>query len=234
MSTLIFPGPALKSYWRVIMGKIRLLTLVVIFFYLPFSGTTFSKEISFEYPYDLLDVYNPYGDCWTGMDVEGRWPVIVVPEELLVGPPPSELSGVTIPIDHWIELKFRGNLVDGTGDDIFIVERDPVGEQALIFLTDGFGQEFLLGLAAVPDNGGRGLTEIGFDLAGIFPPFVPSAIRVVGVDLRGGSPGFDLAHVRARIHFDCGHTACDPSPADGAKNVPIDTILNFTPGSSAD
>ncbi|MGD8786092.1 MAG: LamG domain-containing protein [Phycisphaerales bacterium] len=216
------------------MGQIRSSVLVVICFCLIFGGTVFSQEISFEYPYYLLDLYNPYGDCWTGMDADGRWPVTVDPEELLVGPPPSELSGVTIPIDHWIELKFRGNLVDGTGNDIFIVERDPVGEQALIFLTDGFGQEFLLGLAVVPDNGGRGLTEIGFDLAGIFPPFIPSTIRVVGIDLRGGSPGFDLAHVRARIHLDCGYTACDPNPADSATNVPIDTTLTFTPGSSAE
>ncbi len=216
------------------MEKTRLSTFVVIYFCLTFGGIAFPQEISLEYPYYLLDVYNPDEDCWTGMDKEGRWPVTVVPEELLVGPPPSELSGVTIPIDHWVELKFRGKLVDGPGDDIFIVERDPVGEQALIFITDGCDQEFLLGLAAVPDNGGRGLTEIRFDLAGISPPFIPSAIRVLGVDLRGGSPGFDLAHVRARTYLDCGQIACNPSPANGAKNVPVDTVLNFTPGSAAE
>lgn len=216
------------------MKKSCSLTLAVISFVLVLDCAVWAENGVFEYPYYLLDAYNPDEDCWKGMDVNGRWPVPVVLEELLVGSPPSKESGVTIPIDHWIELKFRGKLVDGPGDDVFLVERDAVGEQALVFITDGCGQEYLLGLAAVPDNGGYGLTEIGFDIAGTSLPFVPSAIRVLGIDLRGGSPGFDLAYVRARTYPNCGLSACNPSPADGVKNVPIDAVLNWSPGCSAE
>ncbi len=216
------------------MKKIRLLISVLISLVFTFGGLAFPQETSFEYPYYLLDVYNPDEDCWYGMDIDGRWPVPVIPQELLVGQPPSDLSGVTIPTDHWIELKFRGKIVDGPGDDIFLIEQDAVDEQALVFITDGSDREYLLGYALVPDVGFYEQTEIGFDIAGISLPFVPSTIRILGLDLRGGSPGFDLANVRARINADCGYTACNPSPPDGAKNVPIDTVLKWSPGRSAE
>jgi len=210
------------------------ITSTIICLVLTLGGVTLAQQTALEYPYYLLDLYNPDEDCWKGMDIDGRWPVPVVPEELLIGHPPSELSGVTIPTDHWVELKFRGKIVDGPGDDIFLIELDAVDEQALVFITDGSGQEYLVGYALVPDIGLYGLTEIGFDIAGISLPFVPSAIRVLGLDLRGGSPGFDLANVRARAYPNCGCTACNPSPADGAKNVPIDAVLKWSPGCSAE
>ncbi len=216
------------------MKKNCLLTSVVIYLVLTFSGVALPQETSFEYPYYLLDVYNPDEDCWYGMDIDGRWPVPVIPEELLIGHPPSELSGVTIPTDHWVELKFRGKIVDGPGDDIFLIELDAVDEQAFVFITDGSDREYLLGYALVPDIGFYEQTEIGFDIAGISLPFVPSTIRIVGLDLRGGSPGFDLANVRARINADCGYTACNPTPPDGVKNVPLNTVLKWSPGRSAE
>ena len=196
-------------------------------------GGALAQEAPFEYPYYLLDVYNPDDDGWKGMDVNGLWPVPVVPEQLLIGPPPSNLSGVTIPSDHWLEFKYHGRLIDGEGDDIFLIECDAVNEQALVFITDGSGREYLLGYAFVPDIGLYEQSELGFDIAGISFPYVPSAIRIVGLDFRGGSPGFDLANIRARINPDCGYAACNPNPADGAKNVPIDAVLKWSPGSSA-
>lgn len=216
------------------MKKVCLLNSAVICLVLALGAVTLAQQTTLEYPYYLLDMYNPDDDCWKGMDIEGRWPVPVLPEQLLVGPPPSDISGVTIPTDHWVELKFRGQFVDGPGDDIFLIEQDAVDEQVLVFITDGSGQEYLLGYALVPDIGSYGQTEIGFDIAGISLPFVPSTIRILGLDLRGGSPGFDLANVRARINTDCGCTACNPSPANDAKNVHIDTVLNFSPGCSAE
>ncbi len=215
------------------MKKARLLTSIVIYLILTSGGVTLPQETSLEYPYYLLDVYNPDEDCWYGMDVNGIWPVPVIPEELLVGRPPSELSGVTIPTDHWLELKFRGQLVDGPGDDIFLIEQDAVDEQAFVFITDGSDREYLLGYAFVPDIGFYEQTELGFDISGVSLPFVPSTLRILGLDLRGGSPGFDLANVRARINADCGPGACNPYPPDGAKNVPIDAILNWSTGDSA-
>ncbi len=190
-----------------------------------------AQEAMFQYPYYLLDSYNPDNDCWYGMDVNGLWPVSVIPEQLLIGPPPSEVSGVTIPSDHWLEFRYRGKLIDGPGDDIFLIENDAVNEQALVFITGGSGQEYLLGYAFVPDIGFYEETELGFDLAGILFPFEPSTIRVVGLDYRGGSPGFDLANIRARVNPECGLAACNPNPADGAKNISTDTVLKWSPGS---
>jgi len=216
------------------MKKVCLLISTGLCLVLALGAVTLAQGTSFEYPYYLLDVYNPDEGCWKGMDIDGRWPVPVVPEELLVGPPPSELSGVTIPTDHWVELKFRGQFIDGPGDDIFLIEQDAVDEQVLVFITDGFSREYLLGYALVPDIGFYEQTEIGFDIADMSLPFVPSTIRIAGLDFRGGSPGFDLANVRVRINADCGYTACNPSPADGAKNVPLNTVLKWSPGHSAE
>jgi len=220
--------------WRVRMQKNCLLIVVLIFGFLTVCESVLGEEIAFEYPYYLLDSYNPDGDSWTGMDPNGHWPVLVVPAELLVGEPPSlNVSGVTIPTDHWIELMFRGEIVDGPEDDIFMAELDSVGEQALVFLTDGSGKEYLLGYAAVPNTNAHGPKTIGFDISGISLPFAPRAVRILGIDLRGGSPGFDLAYVRARTYTDCRNTACNPSPLDGVLNVPVDTVLNWSPGYSA-
>ncbi|MHC4593436.1 MAG: LamG domain-containing protein [Planctomycetota bacterium] len=218
------------------MEKSRLLTLAVILLVLTPGGAALAEETALEYPCYLLDAYDADSDgCWTGMDAEGRWPVPVDPEQLLVGPPPAfHISGVTLPTDHWVELKFRGRIIDGPGDDIVLVELDAVGEQALVFITDGCGQEYLLGFVAVPNISGYGPTITGFDIADISLPFVPCAVRVVGIDLRGGSPGFDLGYVRARTSASCGYTACNPNPIDGAKNVPVDAVLNWSPGHSAE
>ncbi len=216
------------------MQKNCLLIAVLIIWFFPICEILQAQETNFEYPYYLLDSYNPDGTSWTGMDPEGHWPVPVIPEELLVGEPPAiNVSGVTIPIDHWIELIFRGEIVDGPGDDIFIVELDSVGEQALLFLTDGAGREYLLGYGAVPNTNANGPVTIGFDLEGVSLPFTPRAVRILGIDLRGGSPGFDLSYVLARVRTECRNNACIPIPPDGATNVPTDLILSWSPGYSA-
>ena len=189
-----------------------------------------------EYPCYMVDAYDADNSCWAGMDAQGEYRGIVrvFPELWLVGPPPSDKSGVTLPPDHWVEVQFRGPIVDGPGDDIVMIELGPVSEQARIFLTDGADQEYLLGLAAA-GTGGMGVdpTEIAFDMAGVSLPFVPRAVRILGTDYKGQSPGFDIANVRARIDNDCGPAACNPIPVDGARNVPIDAVLSWSPGTLA-
>ena len=210
-----------------------LITIFVVWFLIAGESLP-AQENDFEYPYFLIDSYNPDGSSWTGMDPNGHWPVPVKPEELLVGEPPTiNVSGVTIPIDHWLEFLFGGEIVDGPGDDIFIVELDSVGEQALLFLTDGAGREYLLGFGAVPNTNEHGPLTIGFDMEGVSLPFKPHAVRILGIDLRGGSPGFDLAYVKARVQRDCRNSACIPNPPDGATNIPLDVILKWSPGFSA-
>ena len=68
-----------------------------------------------EYPSALRDAYDADDSCWIGMGVTGEYPVAVVPEKWLVGPPPSELSAVTMPTDHWVELLYRGRIVGADG-----------------------------------------------------------------------------------------------------------------------
>jgi hypothetical protein len=217
------------------MEKCGLRIFIAILWVFMLGAPVPAEDSTFEYPYYLIDSYNPEGDCWTGMDPNGIWPVRVVPSELLVGEPPAvNVSGVTIPSDHWIELRFRGQIVDAPGNDLFLCELDPMGEEALVFLTDGADQEYLLGLASVPNTGEHGPTVISFDLAGLSLPFAACAVRIVGLDLRGGSPGFDLAYIRARTSTNCRNTACNPSPPDGISNVPADAVLNWSSGASAD
>ncbi|MHC4498058.1 MAG: hypothetical protein ACYS21_02970 [Planctomycetota bacterium] len=216
------------------MEKVCLLTLAVISLILMLGGAVSADEVLFKYPYYLLDAYDPHGNCWKGIDANGDFQVLVVLEQWLVGPPPSAQSAVTMPFDHWIELKFPGRLVDGDGNDIFLIEFGRRGEEADVFLTDGAGSEYLIGTATASDAGGHLPTEIGFDISGISLPFVPSAIRVLGLDEGGDSPGFDLNSVRARVHISEGDAASKPIPSDGAKNVPADAVLAWSRGRYAD
>ncbi|MHC4680910.1 MAG: LamG domain-containing protein [Planctomycetota bacterium] len=217
-----------KGFWVSITGVLLVFAL---------GGVVPAGDDALEYPCYLLDAYDADASCWTGMDADGRYegPIRVVPEQWLVGPPPSEKSGVTLPPDHWVEMQFRGPIIDGPGDDIVLIELGPVSEQARIFITDGAGREYLLGLATAGSaGGGVDPTEIGFDISGISLPFVPRAVRILGVDTGGEAPGFDVASVRARINTDCREVACSPIPVDGARNVSTDAVLSWSPGHSAE
>ncbi|UCG57639.1 MAG: LamG domain-containing protein [Phycisphaerales bacterium] len=216
------------------MQRCSLLASLVVSFVFVAGGAVSAGEGVFAYPYYLLDAYNPENDCWKGMGADGIWPVPVVPGRWLVGRPPSDVSGVTVPVDHWVELQFRGQIVDGPGHDIFLIEWGRLGEQALVLITDGYDQEYLLDVATASDAGGHLPTEISFDVSGISLPFSPRAIRLVALDLGGGSPGFDVGNVRARISSSCGDTACNPDPADGARDVYPDAVLSWSPGRFAD
>jgi hypothetical protein len=218
------------------MKKDYSLIIAAIYLAFTFGTATLADEGAFEYPCYLVDAYDADDSCWTGMDAEGVYqgPIRVVPGQWLVGPPLSDKSGVTLPPDHWVELQFRGPIIDGPGDDIKLIELGPVMEQALIFITDGAGLERLIGIATSGTaGGGVDPTEIGFDISGIELPFEPRAVRILGIDTGGEAPGFDIASMRARIRTDCGQAACNPIPVDGAKNVPIDVILSWSPGQSA-
>jgi hypothetical protein len=219
------------------MKKGYLFILATIYLVFVLGSYTLAEEGVFEYPCYLVDAYDADNSCWTGMDINGVYqgPIRVVPEQWLVGPPLSEKSGVTLPPDHWVELQFRGPIIDGLGDDIKLIELGPVMEQALIFITDGAGKEYLLGIATSGSIGsGVDPTEIGFDIFGVVLPFEPRAVRILGIDNGGEARGFDIGSIQARICTDCGDAACNPIPVDGAKNVPTDAVLSFSPGQNAD
>ncbi len=216
--------------------KGRLFAIGVVFLAFMLGAVSLAQEGAFEYPCYLIDAFDADDSCWEGMDAEGnyRGPIRVVPEQWLIGPPPSEKSGVTLPPDHWVDLQFRGRIVDGPEQDISMIELGPVSEQALVFITDGTDQEYLLGRIEAGSIGdGVDPTEINIDLIDVILPFEPRALRVLGLDHGGEAPGFDIANVQARIRTDCGPTACCPKPVNGARNIPTDIQLSWSPGDSA-
>jgi hypothetical protein len=184
-----------------------------------------------EYPSALLDIYDADDSCWVGMDENGQYPSSVLPERWLGGEPPSELSGVSMPTDHWVDLLFSGRLVAGEGPDIIVRETGRAGEQALLFLTDGDDQEYLLTKVAVDINTKvDDVSTLEVELEGVLLPFVPRGIRLLALDRGGMSPGFDVASVQARVSHECGTKACCPNPVNGAVGVRPDTRLTWAPG----
>ncbi len=219
------------------MAKGSLKKLGIILLVLTLRSAVLSAGEALRYPCYLIEAYDadpPFVDCWTGGDLDGRWPAPVVPKQWLVGPPPSDGSCVTLPPDHWVELAFPGRIVDGPGDDIIILELGQCGEEALVFITDGMGQEYLLDKIAAGDSGEQTPTVIGLNIANISFPFKPCAVRILGMDQKGGLPGFDVGSIQARTSTDCGKSACNPYPPDGAEDVQPDTVLSWSPGSSAE
>jgi len=192
-----------------------------------------AAEVVFEHPAELLDLYDADESCWVGMGPSGEYPLGVVPSQWLVGPPPSELSAVTIPEDHWVDLLFSGGIVNAPGDDIEITESGKAGEQAIIFLTDGADREYVVGMVQAESAHIQALSYISLDLPEIEVPFVPRVVRLVAVDYGGSSPGFDLGCLRARISHECGSRARYPSPVSGAVDVPADANIVWTPAGGA-
>jgi hypothetical protein len=193
-------------------------------------------ETVFEYPAGILDIYDADNSCWVGMDETGRYPLAVVPELWLVGPPPTERTAVTMPVDHWVDLVFSGRLVGGEGSDIVVREAGVAGEEALLFVTDGADQECLLTRITVDSirKGEDDVSVLGADLDSALVPFVPRAVRVVPLDRGGMSPGFDVASVQARVSHDCGTKACCPNPVSGAVGLPPDAKLTWASGYRAE
>ena len=216
------------------MKQVFLIASALITPVVSLCGTALADQTAFDYPCCLVNAYDPEGEGWLGIDDQGTWPVWVDPREKLSGPPPSPFSAVTMPPDHWVELQFRGPIVDGPGHDIIIVEMGRRGEQALVFLTDGAGQEYLLDRATALDTGGQLPSEILLDISRAVLPFEPRAVRIVAIDRFGDAPGFDLANVRARISSLCSPDAYNPCPVDGATDVPLDAELSWMPGCSAE
>ena len=156
-------------------------------------------ERTFQYPVALLGAHDGDNSGWQGVGPKRGSYTPVAPEQVLVGPPRAAVYSVTLPPDHWVELKFPGVIIDGPGPDIVLYEMDRAGEQAKVFLTDGAGSEHYLGLVP-PDRIPRsGPERIVFDIAGHSVPFTPCAVRIEGMDYGGHMPGFDLLSVRARI-----------------------------------
>ena len=192
-----------------------------------------AAEAVFEYPAGVLDLYDADDSCWVGMGSGGEYPVPVVPSQWLVGPPPSEQSAVTIPVDHWVDLLFSGRILTDGEDDLELTESGKAGEQAIVFLTDGADREYPVAMAQADNEYIQALSYLRLDLPPIEVPFAPTVLRLVALDNGGSSPGFDLGYIQARISRECGPQARYPIPANGGVNVPADANLVWTPACDA-
>lgn len=194
-----------------------------------------AQESALEYPIAMLDSYDADGSCWVGMDIEGHYPEAVSLQEWLVGPPPSDQTAVTIAQNHWLELLFAGRIgtIDGSTVDIEMTEWGRMGEQAIVFLTDGGAREYPAALAKADDTGGQFVSYIQLSLAQIDVPFEPRAVRLVDVDFGGGLPGFDVGYIKVRVHRQCGPVARYPIPVDEAPGVQPGGTLVWTPACDA-
>lgn len=125
----------------------------------------------------------PYGGTFPGV-----FPVAV---PLTYATDGNSTTFVSLPTGSFIVVGFSGGFVfDGPGLDIFISEIGGNDETADIFVSSDFGATFtFLGVATTA-------TVSGFDLSAISYTDRVNAVKIVGLDNFGGSPGFDLAFVQ--------------------------------------
>ncbi len=176
----------------------------------PVSGTTASgngfADVVLEFvsggnaPSPLIEPYGSTGGTVPPSDFNGIYSVEPVDPSVILGPPPpSPIIGSNPEVD-WLALP-RGSsvtvgftderVIDSPGDDIFIRSFDPedsANEFADVFVSaNGTDFEFL---GTVNE---RGLVALDLATIGFTDPVV--AVKVVGLDNRGSSPGFDLIGV---------------------------------------
>ena len=118
----------------------------------------------------------------------GSFPVLVPLTHATDG---NATTFVSLPIGSYLTLGFSSGFVfDGPGLDIFVSEVGGATETANVFVSSDSGLTFtLLGVATTA-------TVSGFDLASIGYTSNVNAVKIVGLDNFGGSPGFDLAFVQ--------------------------------------
>jgi len=125
----------------------------------------------------------PYGGTFPG--------AFPVPVPLSHATDGNATTFVSLPQNSFITLGFSGGFVfDGPGLDLFVSEVGNNDETANIFVSSDFGVTFtLLGVATTD-------TVSGFDLGAIGFTENVNAVKIVGLDNFGASPGFDVAFVQ--------------------------------------
>jgi hypothetical protein len=129
----------------------------------------------------------PYG----GVSGAGGGFPVAVPTSVVLG---SDVAGIetflSLPTGSRVTVGFTDeSVLDGPGNDIFIQEIGASGERAEVYVSSDLMTFVLLGIA-------NDAVTTSFDLAsiGFVNPVV--AVRIIGLDNGGGSPGFDVVNVQ--------------------------------------
>ena len=137
----------------------------------------------------ILDYFNSgtgtFQDSY-GADNAGN--PVLVPVDIILG---SDTQGsLALPTGSYVTVGFTDEIiVDKPGNDIFIPELGEAGESAEVFVSSNFEDFVFLGM------GSGGITSI-FDLASIGFTEPVRAIKIVGLDTGGTTPGFDVINVQ--------------------------------------
>ena len=129
-------------------------------------------------------IAGPYGGLFPG-----AFPVSVS-TSVVLGGPSSPADFLSLPRGSYVTVGFTGEtVIDGVGNDIFISEVGANGERADVFVSRNGINFVFLGTAL--DS-----SVTAFDLASIGWIGAVTAVRVIGLDNFGGSPGFDVDFVQ--------------------------------------
>ncbi len=132
----------------------------------------------------------PFAGPYGGLGgISGAFPV-AVPLSVVLG---SDVAGsesfLSLPTGSSITVGFIDEtVIDGVGNDIFIREIGASGERAEVYVSKDNVTFVLLGIA-------NDSVTTSFDLASIGFTDAVTAIRIVGLDSLGGSPGFDVVNI---------------------------------------
>ncbi len=130
-------------------------------------------------------IAGPYGGTFPG-----AFPTLVSLDVVLEDDPGAVVDFLSLPTGSYITVGFTDEtVIDGVGNDIFIQEVGAQGERAEVWVSANLVDFFLLGIA-------NDSTTTAFDLATIGFTDAVQAIKIVGLDSLGGSPGFDVVNIQ--------------------------------------
>lgn len=141
-------------------------------------------------PYGFFD---PNGDGFIDPG-EPDVPSPTTVDVVLGDEPNPAVTALSLPTGSYVTVGFtQGFVIDGPGDDIFIRESGQAGDQANVFVSSKANPtdaDFVL-LGTAQDN-----VTTSLDLATIGFTDPVRAVRIVGLDNNGLSPGFDVVNVQ--------------------------------------
>lgn len=204
-------GSIFSTQALVTIAVVVMTTLIGISTYKTFTGNSNIQETNlrnivsagfFELPSSVIRAYDADSDGWKAVDYvqQGQTLFSVSPDSLLVGPRKQSNMNLVVILSKgdWLEFGYSGQISDGPGVDVCIDGRFS-GKYALIFITDGEGQEVQLNSPVSYQNFGGGYRMVGFDISNLSLPFEPRAVRIVGVDDSGPWSGEELYAAWARV-----------------------------------